>query len=132
MRPGQFPAVPLGFEIFYADETVVRGRTPAEWTAAPSTGVQAVRVVVDKFYWRTHEGLGFVETHFAIRWAGHDYYWFDALASDASEIIKGGTAQEAPNRPPPGVLKTGTTVADDVWERIYGRVLADPPKPWSP
>jgi len=81
MRPGQFAATPLWWEIAYAGGIRRKGKTRLEWIAAPSLGVLVVRQPVD----RTYQQNGGVIVHFTLRVAEVDYYW---LESDGT--INGG------------------------------------------
>lgn len=72
MKPGQFPAHPLWWEIIYLHGQRVRGDTVAEWRAAPDEGVLVVRQPMQE----TYESAGH-RFHFTARCHSHDYYWLD-------------------------------------------------------
>lgn len=85
MKPGQFPANPLWWEIAYLGGTIVRGSTREEWDAAPADGILVVRQPVDATY--NHGGIN---RHYTIRCFDHDYYWLDDEG-----IIRSGQVDDA-------------------------------------
>jgi hypothetical protein len=101
----------LCFIVHYADGTVFRGTSLAEWEALPEEGI----LVVTEFYDRSY---GHPPKHAGQRHAGLDYYWMDENGE-----IGAGPAKYIPE----GVnIKRGQLVDDETWDRIYNAACVDP------
>lgn len=107
MKPGQFPAKSMWWEIVYVGGTTVRGTTRAEWDAAPADGVLVVRQPVDTTY-ETPEGGRF---HFTVRCHSYDYYWLDE-----DGLIQQGNALEAAGA---DHVKRGAWAARDEFRAVF-------------
>lgn len=116
MKPGQFPATPLWWEIAYAGGERVRGASLAEWVAARANGVVAVRQPVAQTY-QTTDG----EFHFTVRVAGNDYYWLDSEG-----LIQSGQAPQAAEADAPdGAMKRGAWEEDDAFAAVIHEFWQD-------
>jgi hypothetical protein len=115
MRPGQFAAEPLWWEIAYVGGTRVRGTGREEWIAAPQDGVLVVRQPVARTY-ETKEG----RRHFTIRCTGHDYYW---LGPDGS--IMSGQAKDLPDAMDSETVKRGAWAEREEYLAAYNAFLED-------
>lgn len=123
MKPGQFPARPLWFEVAYADGSRVRGDTPAAWEAAPTDGVVAVRQPVADVYFNNGDQS---YRHFTTRCLGDDYYWLDAEG-----IIRSGNLEAAvvAGRELPQRMKRGAWTTDDAFLEVLNEFSQDVPTP---
>ena len=115
MKPGQFAAKPLWWEIAYAGGAVVRGDKREEWLAAPQDGVLVVRQPVARVY-PTATG----DVYFTIRCAGSDYYW---LHEDGT--IRSGQALDVPEGLDAPTVKRGAWVERSEFLAAYNAFLAD-------
>lgn len=115
MKPGQFPARPLWWEIAYAGGETVRGLTLGEWLAAPRDGVLTVRQPMQETY---TDGEG-VEYHYTVRCHTEDYYWLDV-----DGFIQQGNATEAveadvDGRIPAAAIKRGMWAERDEYRAAF-------------
>lgn len=116
MKPGQFSATPLWWEIAYVGGARVRGTGRDEWIAAPQDGVLVVRQPVD----RTYEKANGARYHFTIRCAGSDYYW---LTNDGT--IMSGQALDVPEGIDSATVKRGAWAEREEFLAAYNAMLGD-------
>jgi len=114
----------IGFIIYYADDTQLKGATLADWDAMPSEGVIAIKEVFDYIYKTRH----ITRVH-----AGEDYYWL--CLSDMDYVYRGNQfiykvgdigASSARYIPPDTSTKRGALVSDLLFETIYNKAIREP------
>lgn len=117
MKPGQFPATPAYWSIAYIDGSTVRGRTIAEWIAAPADGVLTVLQVMRETYRLVNAPV----RHYAVRLAFEDYYYLDA-----DGLASATAGKFVPRGLPDGAVKRGAWTTREAMVAAYNAVLTDP------
>jgi hypothetical protein len=115
VRPHQFRAKPLWWEIAYTGGRIIHGETRADWNGAPQDGVLVVRQPVDRTY-VTPNG----RVHFVIIVASVDYYWLDKGGT-----ICGGSAKEIPVNLDERSVKRGAWAERREFTKAYNKARVD-------
>lgn len=139
----------LAFTLWYADGSLMRGTTDADWLAAPSTGVQAVAVYMQDDAqspgtypsWLCQYGeQGFIGKR-RVRERYRDFiHSFDSYWLSVSLGLWGGTnrVREIPDAlAGTAAVKSGSLMNDAEWRALYGaayetRTRDGNEEPWVP
>jgi hypothetical protein len=100
----------VGWEIYYADESVVTSREMS-WKNAPADGVLVVLVFYEETY-KTWKHDKWVIENYRDRLIFTDYYWKDG------KVISNGMAKDIPKGLADGMIKIGSVVDDATWRKV--------------